>query len=331
MLAARRSKGPDVVAALLASGASGQVKSVDGRTAFDYAAANESLKGTSAYGALQRAQNLFELVRTATPALVTAALSRGAKAEDLDEDQWSPLMYAAESNSDPRVITVLLQAGAAIDDQDPGGWTPLMLAARANQNPEVVMTLLKAGARGEVTSSDGKTAFDWAAGNAKLKGTAAYKALERAQSFFQRVRTCSPADIQAAVAAGSDVNGRDEAGWTALMYAAQRNGDPKVIAALVKAGANLNDLTPDGLTALMLAARETRNPDVIMALLKAGADGTLLSDAGKTAYDYAAGNPKLKGTAAYRALGKARTPPAPAAAPPAPAPPATAPPAQSTN
>ena len=73
-----------------------------------------------------------------------------------------------------------------------------------------------------------------------------------------------------------------------------------------------------------LAARDTRNPDVIVALLKAGADGTLASDAGKTAFDYAAGNPKLKGTAAYKALNKARLPPPAPAAPaakPAPAPP----------
>jgi len=317
MLAARRSRSPGVVASLLASGASGQLKSRAGRTAFDYVAANESLKRTTAYGALQRAQNLCELVRTATPDLVEAALASGAKAEDQDEDQWTPLMYAAESNPDPRVITALLKAGAAIDDQGPGGWTPLMLAARASRNPEVVMTLLKAGASGQVKSNDGKTAFDWATGNAKIKGTAAYKALERAQNFFERARTCSPADVQEAVTKGANVNDRDEQGWTPLMYAAQRNDNPKVIAALVKAGANIDDRTLDGFTPLMLAARDTRTPDVIVALLKAGADGTLTSDAGKTAFDYAAGNPKLKGTAAYKALNKARLPPPEPAAPPA--------------
>ena len=184
------------------------------------------------------------------------------------------------------------------------------------------MTLLKAGANGEIKSSEGKTAFDWAAGNGKIKGTAAYKALERAQNFLERARTCSPADVQEAVTKGADVNKRDEQSWTPLMYAAQRNDNPKVIAALAKAGANVNDRTLDGFTALMLAARDTRNPEVIVALLKAGADGTLTSDAGKTAFDYAAGNPKLKGTAAYKALNKARLPPPAPAAPaakPAPA------------
>jgi len=62
-------------------------------------------------------------------------------------------------------------------------------------------------------------------------------------------------------------------------------------------------------------------PDVVVALLKAGADGLLTSDAGKTAFDYAAANVKIKGTAAYKALDKARTPPPPPA-PPAPQAPA---------
>jgi hypothetical protein len=64
---------------------------------------------------------------------------------------------------------------------------------------------------------------------------------------------------------------------------------------------------------------------MITVLLKAGADGTIVSDEGKTAFDYAAGNPKLKGTAAYKALEKALTPPPPATAPATTAPAGAAP------
>jgi ankyrin repeat protein len=125
--------------------------------------------------------------------------------------------------------------------------------------------------------------------------------------------------VEAAVKGGQSVGARDEDGWTPLMYAAQRNGDPGVVAALVGAGAKVDDRNPDGLTPLMLAARDARVPSVVTALLKAGADGMLRSNADKTAFDYAAGNSKLKGTAAYLALDKARKPPAPPvpAAPPA--------------
>ena len=64
----------------------------------------------------------------------------------------------------------------------------------------------------------------------------------------------------------------------------------------------------------MLAARDSPSPGIVVALLAAGADGTLTTDEGKTAYDFAGGNAKIKGTAVYKALDKARTPPpAPAA------------------
>jgi ankyrin repeat protein len=61
------------------------------------------------------------------------------------------------------------------------GSTPkLMYAAGNNQNPEVITTLLKAGADGKAKSTDGKTAFDYAQANEKLKGTDAYWKLTEA-------------------------------------------------------------------------------------------------------------------------------------------------------
>ncbi len=47
---------PDNIAALLEAGASGSVKAIDGSTAFDFAEANDKVKGTDAYWALNDAQ-----------------------------------------------------------------------------------------------------------------------------------------------------------------------------------------------------------------------------------------------------------------------------------
>jgi len=58
--------------------------------------------------------------------------------------------------------------------------TALMYAAWENPNPEVVVTLLKAGADVKAKSYSGKTAFDYAQDNEKLKGTDALKQLEEA-------------------------------------------------------------------------------------------------------------------------------------------------------
>jgi ankyrin repeat protein len=90
-------------------------------------------------------------------------------------------MYASSSNTNPEVITTLLNAGASVSERDTDGRTPLMYASRSNTNPEVITTLLKAGSDGKAKNNEGKTAFDLAQENPKLKGTAAYWALNDAR------------------------------------------------------------------------------------------------------------------------------------------------------
>jgi ankyrin repeat protein len=56
-----------------------------------------------------------------------------------------------------------------------------MLAACNNPNPEVIIALLESGEDAKARDKDGKSAFDWAQHNEKLKGTAAYQKLNEAQ------------------------------------------------------------------------------------------------------------------------------------------------------
>jgi hypothetical protein len=49
-----------------------------------------------------------------------------------------------------------------------------MYAAGSDPNPEVIITLLRAGADGKAKDTVGKTAFDYAQDNEKLRGTDAY-------------------------------------------------------------------------------------------------------------------------------------------------------------
>ena len=58
--------------------------------------------------------------------------------------------------------------------------TALMYAAMGNTNPEVIRVLLDAGADGKARDKNGKTAFDYAQDNEKLKGTDALRKLEEA-------------------------------------------------------------------------------------------------------------------------------------------------------
>ena len=72
------------------------------------------------------------------------------------------------------------KTGVKLDDRDKNGLTPLMFVASINANPEVIITLLKAGAKAILKSNEGMSAFDYAGGGDKLKGTEAYWELKRA-------------------------------------------------------------------------------------------------------------------------------------------------------
>ena len=117
-----------------------------------------------------------------TPEQVQAAIKSGAQVNDSDTLGQTPLMQGAECNENSDVITTLLNAGAKLDDRDElFGRTALMWAAKYNENPEVITTLLNAGADAKAKSNEGKTAFDYAQNNPKIKGTKAYWDLNNAR------------------------------------------------------------------------------------------------------------------------------------------------------
>jgi len=82
------------------------------------------------------------------------------------------------------------------------------------------------------------------------------------------------ADVKSLIAAGVDVNARDESGSTPLIEAARWSNDPEVIQVLIDAGADIHARDELGfdVTALVAAAMSTVNPEVVRALVTAGAD-----------------------------------------------------------
>jgi ankyrin repeat protein len=115
------------------------------------------------------------------PAAIEALLDSGAKIEARADDGSTALMCAAAGNTNPEVISALVKRGAQVDARA-DGWTALMCAAGFNDNPEVVLALLKAGANAKLRDNTGRTAFDRARLNDRIRGTEAYAALKRAVS-----------------------------------------------------------------------------------------------------------------------------------------------------
>ena len=87
--------------------------------------------------------------------------------------------------------------------------------------------------------------------------------------------------LEAALAAGADVNARDDKGWTALMYVVDK-GYVLLVEPLLQAKADPDVRAPDGATALFMAVAHGHS-EIIPLLMKAGADPTIKGPKGKTA------------------------------------------------
>ena len=91
--------------------------------------------------------------------------------------------------------------------------------------------------------------------------------------------------LEAALAAGAEVNARDDKGWTALMYVVDK-GYVLLVEPLLQAKANPDVRAPDGATALFMAVAHGHS-EIIPMLMKAGADPTIKGPKGKTATEIA--------------------------------------------
>ncbi len=92
--------------------------------------------------------------------------------------------------------------------------------------------------------------------------------------------------VQLLLGSGADVNASDERGWTALVKAVYntelKRGSAEVVQALIDAGADIEVAIGYGVRPLMLAAGYGES-DVVAALLHAGADVLARNEGGYTA------------------------------------------------
>ena len=274
---------PDTVAACLAAGA-------------DPAAPVDSYRGTPLHHAARAVTNTI---------LIDHLLAGGTDVNVRDRRGRTPLHEAARANPNPGVIAALLAAGADVNARDLRGTTPLHEAVRpnrnpsANSNPEVIQALLDAGA--DVNARDDRDntplraawqspspEYAWleprinseavslllAAGADPLalnqRGEAAGPGACQNWQLAVFARTAGPADYAACVEAGTDLNARDESGYSVFHHATVIT-DTAVTTLLLEAGADPSARSHDDHTPLHFALRH-RNNAVAAALVRAGAD-----------------------------------------------------------
>lgn len=93
------------------------------------------------------------------------------------------------------------------------------------------------------------------------------------EAFLWLCASGSAEAVKNAIASGKNANEKDKDGKTALMYAAETNGDEEVLRVLINAGANVSARNNKGSTALHLAAVNSHfNPKIIDVLIGAGID-----------------------------------------------------------
>jgi ankyrin repeat protein len=240
LAALARAKDHDGAVALLAKGADGKSREVDGTTALMWACYSGDAD------------------------LVERLIKAGADVSAVN-DYGATALQTAAVEANPRIIKDLLKAGVNPDSPNAEGQTALMVVARSG-NVESAKLLLDAGATVDAREAWGnQTALMWAASEAHpemIKLLLDHHADVNAHGAIR--------DWQRRVTAEGRPKNENHGGFTPLIYAA-RIGCIDCAKALLKGHADINLPDPDGETALLLSIINMHF-DFASYLISAGAD-----------------------------------------------------------
>jgi len=211
--------------------------------------------------------SLFEENGEDVCAVVKLLISAGAKV-NLKGESDEPALTSAVLKGNDRLLELLISAGADINHKDGDGLTAYSYAARLG-NQKFKRALIDAGADPQI-------------------GVREYREEYGEAAFFQAAADGRTDVIEAMLANGTDVNGVNKSKVTALMRAVEDS----TVDALLKAGADVNMKDDAGLTALTWAAL-FRRTSLLEKLIAAGADVNLQTRDGKTVLDLVT-NPEVR-------------------------------------
>lgn len=211
--------------------------------------------------------DLLKAAKKGDDVAVQAALNAGADPNSKDFFDKTALMHATERGH-LAIVRLLATAGAQLNAFDVDGESALSRAGVAGQLA-AVQELLKLGADPNARNRHGRTPF-----------------IAMLSTVDFRPKPAHTAIAQALLAAGTDINTRDNEDRPALLVAISAES-PEVVRVLLDAGADPNQAHAEA-TPLLLAAAVGNGP-IVEALLQAGVDARALGPNGTTTLMWAAG------------------------------------------
>jgi len=219
--------------------------------------------------------------------LVKLLLEKGAKVDVGDNYGYTPLYYALWSN-DEKSVRMLIAAGADVNstpsERDP--YNPLFYAVWM-RDANLVKAFIDAGANVNYKDKDGWTPLHYAISAVGVDVARLFAGTDFSIPDLHKAAFEGNLDkVRQLIESGTDVDTRDELGWTASFWALSA-GHKDVFEYLLNKGANVTAKTNGGLT-LLHQASKAGSVEIVKQLIAKGADVSVKDKDGKTPLQYAA-------------------------------------------